>query len=118
MNDSAGKPLIGGPFTLVTDNGTPVSDLDYRGKYLLLYFGYTFCPDVCPEELEKMAKVVDAIKPYGELVPLFVSCDPKRDSLQVIKNYLKGKIEVIYWYRFPSRVCWVDWNSWTNQASG
>ncbi|KAJ3108410.1 Cu-binding protein [Phlyctochytrium bullatum] len=89
---TVGKPLIGGPFCLVDHFGTPTTDLDYLGKYVLLYFGYTFCPDVCPEELEKMGKVVDMLKAEKlstPLVPIFVSCDPKRDSLKVIREYLK-----------------------------
>ncbi|KAJ3108229.1 Cu-binding protein [Phlyctochytrium planicorne] len=88
-----GKPLIGGPFALVDHHGTPVTHLDYLDKYMLLYFGYTFCPDVCPEELEKMAKALDIIKPQiagkKPIIPIFISCDPKRDSLQSIKDYLK-----------------------------
>ncbi|KAI9363025.1 thioredoxin-like protein [Zopfochytrium polystomum] len=79
-NSAAGKPQIGGPFILVDQTGRPVTNLDYLGKYVLMYFGYTFCPDVCPEELEKMAKVV---------VPVFISCDPKRDSLKAIGEYVK-----------------------------
>ncbi|TPX71880.1 hypothetical protein SpCBS45565_g00803 [Spizellomyces sp. 'palustris'] len=95
-NESAGKPLVGGPFSLVDHDGRPVTDLDYRGKYMLLYFGYTFCPDVCPEELEKMAEVVDTLSKkegYTEetIVPIFISCDPKRDSVEAIKEYVRGK---------------------------
>lgn len=60
-SQSYGKPLVGGPWSLVNHDGLPVTDLDYRGKYLLMYFGYTFCPDVCPEELEKMAEIVDSL---------------------------------------------------------
>ncbi|KAI8910629.1 SCO1/SenC-domain-containing protein [Powellomyces hirtus] len=92
-NEGAGKPLVGGPFSLVDHNGRPVTDLDYRGKFMLLYFGYTFCPDVCPEELEKMAEVVDTLtKKHGyseeTMVPIFISCDPKRDSVEAIKEYV------------------------------
>ncbi|KAJ3135570.1 Cu-binding protein [Physocladia obscura] len=87
-----GKPQIGGPFSLVNTEGVPVSDADFRGKFMLLYFGYTFCPDVCPEELDKMAKVVDNLKNLRKdqtIVPIFISCDPKRDSIENIKEYLK-----------------------------
>ncbi|KAI9204276.1 thioredoxin-like protein [Polychytrium aggregatum] len=93
-NQSVGKPLVGGPFSLVDHEGNPVTDMDYRGKYMLLYFGYTFCPDVCPEELEKMAAIVDLFDkkenhvPY-EIVPIFISCDPKRDSVQSIREYIR-----------------------------
>jgi protein SCO1/2 len=60
-SQSYGRPQVGGPFSLVDHTGKPVTDLDFRGKYMLLYFGYTFCPDVCPEELEKMAEIVDML---------------------------------------------------------
>ena len=56
-----GLPTIGGPFALVDHEGIPRTDLDYAGKYMLLYFGYTFCPDVCPEELDKMAEIIDSL---------------------------------------------------------
>ncbi|KAJ3012330.1 Cu-binding protein [Thoreauomyces humboldtii] len=93
-NQGAGKPLVGGPFSLVDHDGRPVTDLDYRGKFMLLYFGYTFCPDVCPEELEKMAEVVETLTNkhgYSQetLVPIFISCDPKRDSVSAIKEYVQ-----------------------------
>ncbi|KAI9099430.1 SCO1/SenC-domain-containing protein [Phlyctochytrium arcticum] len=88
-----GKALIGGPFSLVDHEGRPVTDLDFRGKYMLLYFGYTFCPDVCPEELDKMAEIVESLKKqkgYAQetIVPIFISCDPKRDSIAAIKEYI------------------------------
>lgn len=94
INRGAGKPLVGGPFSLVDDLGRPVSDLDFLGKWMLIYFGYTFCPDVCPEELDKMAAVVNKVREIKDLqgekvVPIFVSCDPKRDSVQVIHDYVK-----------------------------
>jgi protein SCO1 len=70
--ESFGKPKVGGPFSLVDQNGLPVTDQDYRGKFMLIYFGYTvteivfnldyqFCPDVCPEELDKMAEIYDTV---------------------------------------------------------
>ncbi|TPX49905.1 hypothetical protein SeLEV6574_g01210 [Synchytrium endobioticum] len=92
-NVSVGKPLIGGPFTLTDHFGDVKTNDDYKGRFVLLYFGYTFCPDVCPEELEKMAKIVDRLDSdvdvgRDQIVPLFVSCDPRRDTPDVIKRYL------------------------------
>lgn len=58
---SLGKPLLGGPFSLTTHTGEPKTDKDYVGQWVLIYFGFTHCPDVCPEELEKMIQVVDEI---------------------------------------------------------
>lgn len=93
QNQQAGKPLVGGPFSLVDHNGIPVSDQDFKGKFMLVYFGYTFCPDVCPEELEKMAKIVDNLDKQTvtpPVVPIFISVDPKRDSIASIKEYING----------------------------
>ncbi|KAJ3037962.1 Cu-binding protein [Rhizophlyctis rosea] len=94
-NESVGRPLVGGSFCLVDHTGTPVTDLDFLGKWMLVYFGYTFCPDVCPEELEKMAEVVDRLAKEGgftneTIVPIFISCDPKRDSIESIREYVHG----------------------------
>lgn len=58
---SVGRPAIGGPFTLTSSDGTRVSKDDFLGKWVLLYFGFTFCPDICPEELEKMAEVLNKL---------------------------------------------------------
>ncbi|RKO86890.1 thioredoxin-like protein, partial [Blyttiomyces helicus] len=93
-DESIGRPLVGGPFSLVDENGIPVTNSDYLGKYMLLYFGYTFCPDVCPEELEKMAVIVDTLKNKEgfsdeTIVPIFISCDPKRDSVESIREYVR-----------------------------
>lgn len=55
---SYGKPALGGPWELVNQDGVPVTDASYQGEYLLLYFGFTYCPDICPSELVKMGKVV------------------------------------------------------------
>ncbi|KAJ3270969.1 Cu-binding protein [Terramyces sp. JEL0728] len=87
-DDQHGKPLVGGPFSLVDHTGNPVTDLDFRGKYMLIYFGYTFCPDICPEELDKMADIVNGLERKKQItedtvVPIFVSCDPKRTFKQI-----------------------------------
>ena len=58
---SAGRPALGGPYELVDTKGKKTTNEDFLDQWHLLYFGFTFCPDVCPEELEKMAEIVDAI---------------------------------------------------------
>ena len=86
----AEAPLsIGGPFTLVDGDGKEVTNLDYQGKLMLIYFGYTFCPDVCPTELGLVAKALDALTPEqrDKVVPLFITVDPERDTPQVMKTY-------------------------------
>ena len=79
---------IGGPFTLEDGNGKPVTDRDFRGKYMLVYFGYTFCPDVCPTTLTSVADALDKMGPAASRVQtLFISVDPKRDTPPVVKQY-------------------------------
>jgi protein SCO1/2 len=79
---------IGGPFTLEDGNGKPVTDRDFRGKYMLVYFGYTFCPDVCPTTLNAVADAMDKLGPAATRIqPLFVTVDPKRDTPEVVKQY-------------------------------
>ena len=56
-----GKPAVGGPFSLVDEQGTPVTDASFPGKYLLIYFGFTYCPDICPSELVKIGKVLEKL---------------------------------------------------------
>nr|XP_025719919.1 protein SCO1 homolog, mitochondrial [Callorhinus ursinus] len=89
---SLGKPLLGGPFSLTTHTGEPKTDKDYVGQWVLIYFGFTHCPDVCPEELEKMIQVVDEIDnipTLPNLTPLFITIDPERDTQEAIANYVK-----------------------------
>ncbi|KAL1412159.1 Cu-binding protein [Vanrija albida] len=89
-NKSVGRPQIGGPFQLTSHDGQPFSEQDLRGKWTLIYFGFTNCPDICPEELDKMSEVVSAVdKIKGPIVtPVFVSVDPARDSVEAVKHYV------------------------------
>ncbi|KAI9889604.1 MAG: Cu-binding protein [Vezdaea aestivalis] len=88
----AGKPKVGGPFILVDQDGVVYdSDERMKGKYALIYFGFSHCPDICPEELDKMADMIDRVQAEhpGKLAPIFVTCDPARDTPAVIKSYLE-----------------------------
>ena len=80
---------IGGPFELVDHTGKPVSDKTFRGRYMLIYFGYGYCPDVCPTELANMAAALDALGAKAESVqPLFVTVDPERDTPEFLADYV------------------------------
>jgi protein SCO1 len=80
--------LVGGPFSLQDGDGRQITDRDFRGRYMLVYFGYTFCPDVCPTTLNEMADALDRLGPKGgKLQPIFITIDPKRDSPAVVKQY-------------------------------
>lgn len=82
-------PTHGGPFSLIDHQGRPVSDEDFRGRFMLVFFGYTYCPDVCPTELATMALVMDILGPAGETVqPLFISVDPERDTVELLGDYV------------------------------
>ncbi len=89
-----GKAEIGGPWKMVDTTGNTFTNKDLTGKYYLIYFGFTQCPDVCPMSLQKIAKVLKKIRiskeyKYFDLECIFVSVDPDRDSLERIKNYCK-----------------------------
>ncbi|SGZ31683.1 BQ5605_C045g12230 [Microbotryum silenes-dioicae] len=115
-----GRPNIGGPFVLTDQDGKCFSDQDMVGKWSLVYFGFTNCPDICPEELDKMGLVVKAIcesnilnalgnPPFApaedpdlfcptakshkiDILPIFITCDPARDNVQAVKAYVQDFI--------------------------
>jgi protein SCO1 len=81
---------IGGSFTLVDQDGRTVTDETYRGKWLLVYFGYTHCPDTCPMTLSNIAEAIDRLGAgmRARLQPIFVTVDPERDTPAVMKDYV------------------------------
>jgi cytochrome oxidase Cu insertion factor (SCO1/SenC/PrrC family) len=84
-----GKEPIGGPFTLIDHTGKPRTDADFRGKLMLVYFGFSFCPDVCPTDLMAIGQAVDKLGPGGDAVqPLFVTVDPDRDTPAHLADYV------------------------------
>lgn len=77
------------PFTLIDQDGRPRTDEDFRGRWVLVYFGYTYCPDVCPTTLAVMANTLGQLGTQADrVVPVFVSVDPTRDTPAVLKSYL------------------------------
>lgn len=85
----AGSPAIGGPFALIDHTGREVSDATFRGKYLLVFFGFTNCPDICPTTLDRFAQVMDLLGPVADKVqPLLISVDPERDTPAVLASYV------------------------------
>jgi protein SCO1 len=80
---------IGGPFRLVDQNGGAVTDADLKGKWSLVYFGYTHCPDACPTALNDIAVALDELGPKrGAVRPVFITVDPERDTPEVLKAYI------------------------------
>ena len=88
------EALVGGPFELVSHRGETVTNEDFSGRHMLLYFGYTFCPDVCPTELQKMALALNLFEDQGgdmdEIAPLFITIDPERDTQEVMADYVSA----------------------------
>lgn len=86
---TSGRIAIGGPYALTDQDGKPRASTDFAGKYQLIYFGYTFCPDVCPTTLALEAAALDKLGPTQDrIVPVFITIDPARDKPDVLKKYL------------------------------
>ncbi len=84
-----GSTTIGAPFRLIDQDGKPRSDRDFRGHWVLLYFGYTSCPDACPTTLQEIADALPRLGAKGRnVVPVFVTLDPERDRPLTLKRYL------------------------------
>ena len=85
-----GEALIGGPCRLVDQTGQEVTEADFAGRKMLIYFGYTYCPDVCPLGLAKIAAAYDRLSPaeQAELVPVFITVDPERDTVEAVADYV------------------------------
>lgn len=85
----SGTALIGGPFSLIDQDGVKRASSDFRGRYLLIYFGYTNCPDVCPTTLSLMADALDRLGTKANaVVPVFITIDPERDTPAKLKPYV------------------------------
>ena len=93
ISKSVGKPQIGGPFALTSHTNETFTEQDLLGKWTLIYFGFTHCPDICPEELDKMGEAVEMIdrERSERVTPIFVSVDPARDPVPQVAKYIKGE---------------------------
>jgi protein SCO1/2 len=90
-NIVTGQVQVGGPFTLTDHTGKRVTSADFHGRYMLIYFGYSFCPDVCPTTLGVMAEALDKMGPGKDrVVPIFITIDPERDTPKVLAQYMKA----------------------------
>ena len=86
-----GKALIGGPFTLTDHTGKRVTEKDFLGKYMLVFFGFTHCPDICPSGLQVMSAALERLGDKAkDVVPVFITLDPERDTPEKIGEYVKS----------------------------
>jgi cytochrome oxidase Cu insertion factor (SCO1/SenC/PrrC family) len=82
---------IGGPFALIDQNGQRRTDVEFRGKLLVLYFGYTYCPDACPTDLKAISSAIDALGPAGnDVQSIFITVDPQRDTVKQLRDYVSS----------------------------
>ena len=88
---STGTMAVGGDFTLTDQDGKQRSSTEFRGQYMLIYFGFTSCPDVCPTTLAVMADALEKMGPAAaKIVPILITIDPERDNPKLIKSYVEG----------------------------
>jgi protein SCO1/2 len=88
-SNTATAASIGGPFTLTDHTGRTVTEQDLLGRYSLIYFGYSYCPDVCPTELGAMARAIDLLGPQADKVqPILITIDPERDTVSHLSEYV------------------------------
>ncbi|HPG88696.1 MAG TPA: SCO family protein [Hyphomicrobium sp.] len=86
-----GKPVVGGPFTLTDQTGKRVTEKDFLGKYMLVFFGFTNCPDICPSGLQVMSAALDKVgSKAADVVPVFITLDAQRDTPDKLAQYLKS----------------------------
>ena len=85
---ASAAPVIGGPFTLTDQHGNTVTDADFRGRYMLVYFGFTYCPDVCPTALATITEAMNRLDEAADrIVPILITVDPERDTPEQLKMY-------------------------------
>jgi protein SCO1/2 len=85
-----GQALVGGPFALTDHNGRRVTDADFRGRIMLVLFGYTSCPDVCPSALQVLSAALGRLGPTAErFVPILITVDPERDTPERLRPYVE-----------------------------
>src|SRR5919106_3633228 len=86
---AGGEALVGGPFTLTDQRGVEVTEQDFAGRHMLIYFGYTYCPDFCPMSLSNMTQAMDLLPPEQaeQVVPVLITIDPERDTVAQLAEY-------------------------------
>lgn len=88
---TSGTALIGGPIKLTGHDGKAVSDEQFRGKHMLVFFGYTYCPDICPAGLQVMTAALEELGAEADSIqPLFITIDPERDTVDVMASYVEN----------------------------
>lgn len=88
---TSGKALVGGPFNLTNENGEHVTDKDFRGRHMLVFFGFTHCPDICPASLQLISAAMENLGDKADrITPIFVSVDPERDTPEKLHEYIKN----------------------------